>query len=126
MNAIVVNKENLLATITRNRDKHRTIFIEAQKSYREAVIKELDSMLADARSGKQIRRSLTLVEPMDQTKDYDRAIKMLEMSVDNEIELAETDFRSYVLDEWHWKGQFNLSNSRYSKTLTDEIEAAGQ
>lgn len=87
MNAIIVNKAELLGTIRSNRNNHRKIFLEAQESYREAVIKELDSMLGDAKAGRKIRRTITLIEPMDQTKDYDRAIRMLEMSVDVQIEL---------------------------------------
>ncbi len=126
MNAIKVSKTTLLATLRTNRDKHRQIFLEAQQGYREAVIAELDNMLAEAKAGKKIRRSVTLTEPMDQTKDYDRAIQMLEMSVDETITLEEEDFREYVQDEWRWKGQFNLSNVRYSKSLSDEIAASAE
>lgn len=124
MNAIKVTVSALLATVKENREKHRTIFLEAQTGYREAVIKELDSMLADARNGKRIRRSVTLVEPMDQTNDYDRVIRMLDMTCDKEILLEESDFRAYVLDEWNWKVRFNASNVGYSKTLSDAMEVS--
>ncbi len=124
MNAIKVSKTTLLATLRTNRDKHRQIFLEAQQGYRIAVITELDNMLAEAKAGKKIRRSVTLTEPMDQTKDYDRAIAMLEMSVETEVSLEEHDFQQYVLDEWTWKRQFNTSNMLYSKSLSDEIEAS--
>lgn len=117
MQAINVKKNDLLAVLQKNRDEHRDIFIEAQTGYRDAVIAELDSMLADARSGKKIRRSLTLVEPMDQTADYDRVIRMMQMSIDETIQLQEHEFQSYVLDQWQWKKQFNASNSNYSPKL---------
>lgn len=116
MNAIRVNKDELLGTLRENRKKHQVIFREAQDGYRKQAIEELDKMLAEARSGKQIRRSLHLVEPQDQTRDYDRAIKMLEMSQDEIVELEEHDFAQYVLDDWSWKRQFLLSNSNYSAT----------
>lgn len=116
MNAIKVKKSELLDVLKKNREQHRKIFLEAQEGYKHAAIKELDSMLDDARAGKRIRRSMTLVEPQDQTSDYDRAIRMLEMSQDEVIELEEHDFMQYVLDDWGWKHQFLHSNSVYSAT----------
>lgn len=78
-------------------------------------------MLDEAKAGKQIRRSLALVEPQDQTRDYDRAIRMMEMSQDEVVELEEHDFAQYVLDDWSWKRQFLLSNSNYSATAARAI-----
>lgn len=124
MNAIKVPVATLLITVKENREKHRQIFLEAQRGYREAAIKELDAMLAEARDGKKIRRSITLIEPMDQTRDYDRVIRMLDMTSDLDIMLEEHDFRAYVMDEWTWKAQFNSANIGYSKTLSDTIGAS--
>ena len=122
MTAIKVDKLELIRKLTENREKHRAIFLEASEGYRTAAIAELDSMLADAKAGKTIRRSVTLVQPMDQTKDYDRALQMLAMSVEDAIVLEESDFRCYVLDEWNWKAGFSASNIRYSKILQDAGE----
>ena len=122
MNSIKVKKSELLDVLKKNRGNHRIIFLEASEGYRAAAIEELDKMLADAKAGRKIRRSLTLVEPQDQTRDYDRAIRMLEMSTDDVIELEEHDFAQYVLDDWSWKRQFLLSNSTYSPTATSMID----
>lgn len=84
------------------------------------AIAEIERMLGDARAGKKFARSLTLTVPMDQTKDYDMAIGMLEMSVDDYVLLEQNDFQCYVLDQWHWKQQFSVSNSLYSKSLRDQ------
>lgn len=119
MDAIKVKKSELLETVQKNRDNHRKIFLEAQEGYRVAAIAELDKMLTEAKQGKQIRRSLALTEPVDQTRDYDRVIRMLEMSQDEIIELQEHDFMQYVLDDWGWKRQFLLSNSVYSATAAN-------
>lgn len=116
MEAINVKKTELLETVRANRAKHRQIFLEAQEGYRKAAIRELETMLDDAREGRVIRRSVRLLEPVDQTKDYDRVIRMLEMSQDDFIQLEEGDFAQYVLDDWHWKRQFLHANSAYSVT----------
>jgi hypothetical protein len=55
-------------------------------------------MLADARDGKPIRRSVTLTEPSNHTQDYDRALQMLEMSVDDMVILDTEEFEHFVLD----------------------------
>lgn len=52
--------------------------------------------------------------PKDQTGDYDRIISMFQWSTDKIIELSETEFSRYVLDNWAWTEDFKLSNSYYS------------
>ena len=78
------------------------LFLKAQASYRKFVIQELDRMLAEAKAGRQIRRSINLVQPRDHTGDYDRTIMMLEMSVGDTIVLDATEFDQYVRDVWAW------------------------
>jgi hypothetical protein len=78
MKSIMVKKDKLLDLLRNNRDGHRKIFLEALEGYREQAIRELECMLREAKRGKRIRRRVQLVEPMDQTKDYDRAIRMME------------------------------------------------
>ena len=48
-------------------------------------------------------------------KDYDRAIGMLEMSIDNEVEITSLEFQHYIQDDWGWKNSFLLSNTKYLK-----------
>ena len=116
MHTVKITKEELLSTIIKNRESHRKIFDEAIVGYREQAIKELDAMLAEAKEGKRIRRAVSLIEPIDQTREYDKAIKMLQMSVDDVIELDEHQFSQYVLDDWGWKKSFLHSNRGYSAT----------
>lgn len=117
MNAVTVSKKILLSKLKQNRETHLEIFLEAQKGYREAAIVALDKMLDDAKSGKRFQTTIRLVAPMNQTKDYDRVIAMMEMSIDDEIRLTEHEFQMYVLDQWDWKSLFSTSNRAYSATL---------
>lgn len=119
MESVNIKRTELLETLKKNRESHRAIFLEAQESYRALAIAELDEFIAEAKAGRRIRRSLTLVEPIDQTKEYDRAIRMLEMAVDEVVQISDSDFQCYVMDEWRWKVQFEASNIGYSKTLRD-------
>lgn len=113
MEKITIKKEKLKEIIVKNRAEHRDIFLKAQGRYREEVIKQLDSMLADARDGKRIRVAINLVEPQDHTDDYDRAIKMLELAEEESMVLSEVDIACYVMDQWGWSRNWAVSNMRY-------------
>ena len=103
MNNIRVRRDTLLEVLGENRNEHRETFLEAQKNYRQRVIEELDTMLEDARENRPIRRIVNLLEPEDHTGDYDAAIAMLEMCVDQELIISSHDFQRLVMDEWGWK-----------------------
>jgi len=104
----------LLIKLKENREKHRGIFELALKGYRKEAIKHLDNALNDAKNGRKINLYIQLQKPVDQTKDYDKAIAMLEMSTENEITISEHDFANYVLDDWSWTDSFLMSNSLYT------------
>ena len=114
MDVVKVKKSELLAKLKHNRAEHREIFEEASAAFRKEVIKVLDQRLEDARAGKRIRLRIDLTQPMDQTAEYDQAIAMCDMSVDDDIELSHEYFRCYILDKWHWRDQFIASNAGYS------------
>jgi hypothetical protein len=114
MHSVKVERIALLMAIKGNRDAHRAVFLKAQEGYRNMMIEELDRMLQDAKEGKQIRRTVSLVEPQDHTEDYDRVITMLEMSVDKEIEIDAGSFDQYVRDRWSWKQFTDSTNALYA------------
>ena len=114
MNTVKVKREELLTKVRANRDAHRELFLKAQEGYRKLVIEELDRMLADAREGRRIQRSVTLTEPSNHIKDYDRVITMLEMSVDDTITLEAHDFDRYVMDNWDWSRFALATNTAYA------------
>ena len=103
-----------MKVLKQNREKHRAIFEEALAGYRAEAIRLLDEALQNAKDGKKINTHIRLVEPMDQTSDYDRVIRMVEMEVDDEVDLDEDGFRQYVMDDWHWKSQFLAANMGYT------------
>ena len=71
MQRIRVEKPKLLAILKKNRKAHNSIFLEAQKGFRDAVIQELENRLAAARNGKRIEQYIRLPEPEDHTRDYE-------------------------------------------------------
>lgn len=114
MNFVKVDRRSLIKKIKTNRDAHRELFIKAQDGFRARVIEELDLMLAEARAGSRIRTSVKLVPPEDHTNEYDRALEMLEMSVEDVVEIDVNSFVQYVRNEWAWFARAASLNSTYS------------
>lgn len=107
-----MEKENLLKKIRANKEKHRGIFLEAIEGYRKKAIGILEERINNLKANKSINLYISLPEPEDHTKDYDRVIAMISENLFEEIELDETEFAQYVLDDWKWKREFlSISNT---------------
>lgn len=115
MKTVKVDKKRLLEILKKNREEHKGIFIEAQKAYREVAITVLDDQLKAAREDRpfELQRFVALTQPQDHTAEYDRAIQMLEMSVDDQILISENEFMNFVQDTWDWSRGWAISNAPY-------------
>jgi hypothetical protein len=120
-----MKKRDLLDILEKNRKEHRAIFVEAQAGFKNAVVKQLEERLKAARENRHVELFIRLNEPVDQTSDYDRVIKMLELSTEETVELNEQDFSQYVEDNWNWRHQFLVTNSAYSETASASAKRAG-
>ena len=47
--------------------------------------------------------------------------RMLEMSVEEELVLTETQFSSYVMNEWDWMHSFAAGNAMYSAKAAETL-----
>lgn len=113
MQTVRVQRVSVLAKLRENREGHRAVFEEALDGYHKTVVEHLEEALANAKGGKKYTPSIYLPEPQDHTRDYDRVIALLDMSLDDELELSVGEFAQYVLDDWGWKGDFITTSSNY-------------
>lgn len=113
MQSVKVKRLELLEVVKKNRDNHRSEFEKAIVVYRQRAIEELDKMIAAARNGDKIIRFVGLPEPEDHTDDYERVVRMLEMSVEENLEISARDFNCYVCDEWGWAESFTKNTKSY-------------
>jgi hypothetical protein len=113
MQNIKVRKTELLERMRDNRDAHREAFLAALEGYRQHALAELNDRVKALGEGRIPDISIDILRPVDHTRDYDRVIGMLEMDVEEELVLSETDYAQYVNDDWSWKRQWRLSNSGY-------------
>jgi hypothetical protein len=106
-----------------NREKHLKTFEKASVAYRKRVIEIMEKNLDEARAGKEPSTFINLLQPMNQTSDYDRILAMLgamEWAKETRIELSEEDFKQYVLDQWNWKAAFTANSLSYGVS-EDEV-----
>ena len=116
MRSVKVEKAELLDIVRKNQKKHVKDFEESVKDYKKAAIKVAKEHVDLAKSGdlEQIAKIRAMpAKPTSYEKEYDRAIRMLELSVDDTIELEDEIFNQLVLDEWSWKHAFVASGALY-------------
>lgn len=121
MNKVTINRKELLDIVNTNLKKHITEYKEAKKDYIDAVLVICKNNLELAKYGAIEKfRDIDAIpmEPNSYENDYKKTIRMLELSVDKNITLAEHEFSELVLDNWNWKTAFVTSNSMY-KTLRE-------
>lgn len=119
MRDVRVNKAELLKIVQDNKKKHVKEYEESVKDYKKAAIKVAKEHVELAKTGdlEQIARIRAMPsKPTSYEKEYDRAIRMLELSVEETIDLESDVFNQLVLDEWMWKQSFVASGALY-KTL---------
>lgn len=116
MHAVKVDRKKLLKIVTENKEKHITDFNESVEDYKAAVVKIAEANLELVKTGDldQIAKAKMMPSrPTSYENNYTRAIRMLELSVEKEIDVEEDVFNQLVLDEWAWKNQFIASGALY-------------
>lgn len=113
MEALSYQTEALKKTLLANREAHRNLFEKALEGWKEQAYERVTALANELAANKVPELVISLPAPQDRTADYDRVIRMLEMTTHVEIELEEHDFAQYVMDDWGWKQQWTTSNSRY-------------
>lgn len=104
--------------LTENRSKHQSEYEDAVKGYNEQLLKNhkkalMKAMKADRSEPIQVQMPY-LPAPTKHTREYDEAIRMLDMSQDNELVLDASEFRQYVMDEWDWTASTSMTNAVYA------------
>ena len=122
MKKVKVLVKDLLIILKENREKHKNAMDEVMALYRKKVIEELDKALQAAKEGRDIITNLNLVRPINMTQHYDRAIGMLSMSVDAEVEITQEEYANYVLDKWHWSDTICTNAMSYVSSSSSSSE----
>jgi hypothetical protein len=120
---VKVRRNDLLTELRKNREQHIRDYKEACEGYREQAIRRIDEIAADLRKKiHDLKEGQTIAimnvvfglnAPVSHEKSYDQIIKMVEMSVDDEIVLTAGQFACFVMDDWEWKAEWTGSMAQY-------------
>jgi hypothetical protein len=120
MKEVTVKKEALLLKLKENRITHEKEYDEMMKNYHNKVISGLETLLSKAMlNAKNPVTHLDLPQPKSYLSEYDLIISMIEMSMDSNFTLTQTEYKNYVLNEWNWSGQFDMLKTTYSGKLNN-------
>lgn len=116
MHAIKMKRLELLEIVRANKEKHIAEFTESVEDYKKLVLQIAQGNLKLAKTEdldafKKMKP--TPSAPVSYEDSYKRAIRMLELSVEEIIEVEEDVFNQLVLDEWSWKRSFTASTMSY-------------
>lgn len=118
---IKADREEVLGALRANREKHIAEFRDAALVWAKVALKRvcrkqdvLVHLLENESTPIEQLPSLYFQEehekPALHTKEYDRAIRMLELHQESTIELTAKDVEQYIMDEWSWTENFkNIS-----------------
>ncbi len=122
MNAIRMEREALLKIVRENKTKHIAAFEEAIVDFKQLVLQIASANIKLAETGnlENFKKIKSLPSaPTSYEDSYHRAIRMLELSIDEVIEIEEDIFNQLVLDEWNWKRGFTASTMLYKSGMVD-------
>lgn len=118
MHNITVHKNELISKLIENRDQHKEEYDAAIVLYKKQFVAESakyaqEVAAAAEQDGVQFPVFKYLPLPEEHTDDYNRVIALMEWEVDSQVELSESDFRQYVLNDWSWSHSFAANTRSY-------------
>ena len=116
MNSIKMNRQELLEIVRQIKLTHIAQFEEAVADYKSLILQISKTNVSLAKTGDlaEFKKMKHIpAEPRSYEDSYRRAIRMLELSIEDVIDVEEDVFNQLVLDEWTWKNTFTASNSMY-------------
>ncbi len=110
---ILVDKEELMATLKENCATHGAVYEKAKAGYIKVTMRQLQDYVERLANGELLVQRFINSPPEDHTSDYLDAIEMMNWATDTKIELTQAQFKQYVQDDWGWKDNWVTSTSQY-------------
>jgi hypothetical protein len=110
---VTVKVSELLSRLEDNLKAHESQYNHALELWQEDFANEVDEL--EASSLDKFPQSLIDIQnsvPKSYAKEYERAIDMFEMTVQEEMTIDQDMFNQYCRDEWGWKHS-TLTNKYY-------------
>jgi hypothetical protein len=116
LKSVRVSKDFLLQKLETNKVEHEKTYYEILDARHTKVIETLKGEMKKVKADKMYQPVLYVPLPENHVKDYERAITILNASLDTEFELTSSEFDQYVNDDWQWKSGFVTVSGCYIPT----------
>lgn len=115
MEVVTIKREALLEILKSNRERHIENVKAAEHGRREQAKQQLRDLLIRLNHPYhfELPEHITFPQNVDNTSDYDRAIRMVELEVEEVITLQPYTFNQWVMDEWDWQPDFLRTATAY-------------
>lgn len=115
LKSIQVSKADLIAVVEANRTHHREEHQKAHAAWRiqqQSALSNAHAHLVNHGALPE-RGTILLSEPKSYEAEYSKALRMLNMSVSDTIELSAQEYEELVEDNWHWQSAFKAVSATY-------------
>jgi hypothetical protein len=120
-------RDDLIKILKENRAKHVADFREACVGYRLELATKIKDSIDRHRDALKVTQeaqdtdlpsSPTYVSwppmPKSHERSYDLQIRKLELEQRDTVELEDTEFAKFVMDDWEWKNEFQTTTANYA------------
>lgn len=112
---VTVEKAWLIGILKANRETHHAAFLQACDVFQKEAERRLRKLLEEVRAGRlPDYLGVRLPIPEEHIEDYDRAVGMLENSINDTVTLSEHAYAQLVEDNWGWASSFTSSTLVYA------------
>lgn len=119
LNGVKLKKRDLLQSLKQNLENHVDDVGEALDLRRIEMKEYFNSVLSkmDDDENYDPKENISFPKPLDNSADYLKAIRMVEMTQEEIIELDENQFDKLVMDNWGWKQTLINTSAVYGKLI---------
>lgn len=116
---VKISKNDLLEKLRDNKAAHIVEVSNLLEARRVQILEDFEIIIENIarKADYQPPEHMSYPKPEDHSADYDVAISMVEMEVDDTITLAQDQFKRVVMDQWEWRAELDLANATYGGKL---------
>ena len=114
-----VNRLKMIESIKAGLALHTATYNEALADFREYALIEANKFRDAIEAGDYSKPGINLIQPVSHIKDYEEAIEIFTMSVDENINIDLDAFKAYFKNEWNWSRQFESTAMMYKSAILE-------
>jgi len=110
-----IKRDDLIKIVRQNRDVHIAEVLKLREQWRKKMLVMAAKIVEVGPKLRKFPQALQALrnEPVSHTRDFDDAIRMLELTTEDIIDLTPPNFQCLVLNRWNWTDNHVYMNHTY-------------